>query len=82
MRYSIHLKDKSPLDIDEGSLSGIEALKRLGMKGLERFAAVKVNGELRDLAGPVDPVSELDPVPIDSEEGLEILRHSASHVYR
>jgi len=80
MRYSIHLKDKPPIDMDEESLSGIEALKHLGVKGLERFAALKVNGELRDLAGPVDPVSELEPVSIDSEEGLEILRHSASHV--
>jgi threonyl-tRNA synthetase len=63
-----------------GDLPALEVLRKLGAKGLERVVAVRVNGELRDLSRPVD--ADADPVPVylDSEEGLDILRHSTSHV--
>ena len=42
--------------------------------------AMRVNGELRDLATTVTPTDDVTPVTIDSADGLNILRHSAAHV--
>lgn len=42
--------------------------------------AMRVNGELVDLATTVTPGDDVEPVTIDSEDGLNILRHSAAHV--
>lgn len=42
--------------------------------------AMRVNGELRDLAGTVTDTDTVEPVTIDSPDGLSILRHSAAHV--
>ncbi|WP_241983286.1 threonine--tRNA ligase [Cryobacterium tagatosivorans] len=41
---------------------------------------MRVNGELRDLATMVTPTDAVEPVTIDSADGLNILRHSAAHV--
>ncbi|MGM1016362.1 MAG: threonine--tRNA ligase [Actinomycetota bacterium] len=41
---------------------------------------MRVNGELKDLATPVTTTDEVEPVTIDSPDGLSILRHSAAHV--
>lgn len=42
--------------------------------------AMRVNGELRDLAAEVTETDTVEPVTIDSADGLSILRHSAAHV--
>ncbi|WP_169582511.1 threonine--tRNA ligase [Microbacterium thalassium] len=42
--------------------------------------ALRVNGELRDLATRVDEADDVEPVTIDSPDGLDILRHSTAHV--
>ncbi|WP_214467019.1 threonine--tRNA ligase [Microbacterium flavescens] len=42
--------------------------------------ALRVNGELKDLATRVEDSDEVEPVTIDSPDGLNILRHSAAHV--
>ncbi|HWU45887.1 MAG TPA: threonine--tRNA ligase [Humibacter sp.] len=41
---------------------------------------MRVNGELRDLATTVTDADLVEPVTIDSPDGLNILRHSAAHV--
>lgn len=78
--FSVNLKDQSPQEIQAESLSGLEALRRLKVKRLEAVVAVKVNGETHDLSTPLEYQAELEPVYLDSDEGLEILRHSTSHV--
>ncbi|TQO18552.1 Ser-tRNA(Thr) hydrolase /threonyl-tRNA synthetase [Rhodoglobus vestalii] len=42
--------------------------------------ALRVNGELKDLATTVTDSDEVEAVTIDSPDGLNILRHSAAHV--
>jgi len=42
--------------------------------------ALRVNGELRDLATTVEETDAVEPVTIDSPDGLDILRHSTAHV--
>ncbi|WP_314095856.1 threonine--tRNA ligase [Microbacterium foliorum] len=41
---------------------------------------MRVNGTLKDLAATVTDADEVEPVTIDSPDGLNILRHSAAHV--
>ncbi len=42
--------------------------------------AMRVGGELRDLAHRLQPGDRAEPVTIDSPDGLAILRHSTAHV--
>ncbi|MBI5160135.1 MAG: threonine--tRNA ligase, partial [Micrococcales bacterium] len=42
--------------------------------------AIRVNGELRDKATAVESTDAVEPVPVDSPDGLGILRHSTAHV--
>lgn len=42
--------------------------------------AMRVNGTLKDLATTVTDADEVEPVTIDSPDGLSILRHSTAHV--
>ncbi|WEK14355.1 MAG: threonine--tRNA ligase [Candidatus Microbacterium phytovorans] len=42
--------------------------------------ALRVNGELKDLATVVAATDAVEPVAIDSPDGLAILRHSTAHV--
>src|ERR1700753_2955334 len=53
--------------------------------GFELFSdrnvvAMRVNGELKDLAATTTDTDTVEPVTIDSPDGLNILRHSAAHV--
>ena len=53
--------------------------------GFELFSdrnivAMRVNGELKDLAATTADGDPVEPVTIDSPDGLNILRHSAAHV--
>ncbi len=61
-------------------ISALEVLESRRIKGLDRVVAVRINGCLQDLSLPVDPGTEIEPIFVDSQEGLEILRHSTSHV--
>jgi len=42
--------------------------------------AMRVDGELKDLATTLTGTEQVEPITIDSEDGLAILRHSAAHV--
>ncbi|HEY1532251.1 MAG TPA: threonine--tRNA ligase [Galbitalea sp.] len=42
--------------------------------------AMRVNGELKDLAAQTTTTDTVEPVTLDSPDGLSILRHSAAHV--
>ncbi|MFT4233891.1 MAG: threonine--tRNA ligase [Microbacterium sp.] len=41
---------------------------------------MRLNGELKDLAATVEASDVVEPVTIDSPDGLNILRHSTAHV--
>ena len=44
------------------------------------IVAMRVDGELRDLAYVLQPGEVVEAVTVDSADGLNILRHSAAHV--
>jgi len=48
--------------------------------GDRAVVAARVDGELRDLAHPLADGATVEPVRIDSADGLAILRHSTAHV--
>ncbi|WP_265446275.1 threonine--tRNA ligase [Flexivirga meconopsidis] len=45
-----------------------------------RIVAMKVDGELQDLFREVPAGASVEPVPVDSPDGLNVLRHSTAHV--
>jgi threonyl-tRNA synthetase len=46
----------------------------------KNVVAMRVDGDLKDLATEVTDTQTVEPVTIDSEDGLNILRHSTAHV--
>ena len=48
--------------------------------GDRRVVVARVNGALRDLDQPLADGDVVEPVAIDSEDGLMVLRHSTAHV--
>ncbi len=79
-RFRIHLKDQLTREVEAKSIAAKEALRHLHVANLEKVIAVKIDGERRDLSTLIDAEVELEPIFLESEEGLEILRHSTSHV--
>ena len=63
-----------------------DALKlALSGKRFKSCVAARANGELLDLASPLpdavrNGTTPLEPVTLDSDEGLDLLRHSTAHV--
>jgi threonyl-tRNA synthetase len=75
----IKLPDNSTIEVPEGATAA-DAAAKIG-KGLARAAvAAAVNGEQADLSATLSDGDSLSIITADSPEGLEILRHSASHV--
>ncbi len=62
------------------SVSAKDVLAALGIKDMDKVVAVKVNGVPKDLSSKISEDSEIEPIYVNSEEGLEILRHSTAHV--
>ena len=54
------------------------ALDRVG--GDRSVVVARINGELKDLSTPVTDDDVVEPVTVDSPEGLAVLRHSTAHV--
>ncbi|MBW1827996.1 MAG: threonine--tRNA ligase [Deltaproteobacteria bacterium] len=78
--YTINLTGLPQEEIQAESLTVLQALTHLKVKALDRTVAAKVNGENCDLSFEIETQAELEPISIDSDDGIEILRHSTSHV--
>lgn len=75
----VKLLDGSIKELEEGSDS--YSLAALISKKLAKEAvAAKVNGKLVDLSRKLKENDQVEIVIADSEEGIEIIRHSAAHV--
>ena len=72
---NITLPDGSIRELDSGS-TGLDLANSIG-PGLAKAAlAVIVNGSQRDLCDPILEDSEVSIITIESDEGLEIMRHT------
>src|ERR671920_1748664 len=75
----IELPDGTRKDLDDGA-SGADLAASIG-PGLARAAlAVKVDGEVRDLARPLPDGAQVEIVTERSPEALDVIRHDAAHV--
>ena len=72
---NITLPDGSIRELDLGS-TGLDLASSIG-PGLAKAAiAVTVNGVQRDLSDPINEDSSVSIITIDSDDGLEIMRHT------
>jgi threonyl-tRNA synthetase len=75
---SVKLPDGKQLEIEPGEKAR-DVAEKIG-KRLARDAVVaKLDGELIDLDAPLNGGGDFEVVPIDTSEGLEVLRHSTAH---
>ena len=72
---------------DQKSIPGpatvLDAIKAFDRDVLKRSLAAKVNGEEVDLNRELtatDEVLSIEPITIDSRDGLEVIRHSTAHL--
>jgi threonyl-tRNA synthetase len=73
------LPDGSVKEVPRGT-TGLELAKQIG-PGLARAAlAIRVNGQIRDLARPIEEDAPVAILTEKDEAALEVLRHSAAHV--
>ena len=75
----IHLPDGSSATHESGIAVG-DILTNWKKASLKSAVAAKVNGVKVDLSFRVEKDADLEPIEIGSREGLDILRHSVSHV--
>lgn len=76
---SIKLPDSSVLSFD-GQTSGAEIAAKIGAGLAKAALAVKVDGKMTDLTAPITQDAQVDIVTAKSPEGLEVIRHTCSHV--
>src|SRR5215211_3932354 len=65
--------------VGTGTTAG-DLLDGEGQDKQRAVVAARVNGVLRDLSHVVDEGDKLEPVPLDSDDGRMIMRHSTAHV--
>ena len=79
MSLELRYPDGTVFEHPDG-VTGLHVAESIG-PGLARSAvAVSVNGNLRDLSRPLDESGDFAVITLESEEGLDILRHSSAHV--
>src|SRR5690625_3519078 len=76
---AITLPDGSVKEFD-GPVTGQEVAESIGAGLAKAALAVKVDGELRDLARPIEEDASLEVVTRNHEDALELLRHDAAHI--
>ncbi len=78
---NIRLPDGQVKQYPEGvTAAEILAENESGAQDTPQPVGVNIDGDPADLARPIDADCAVEPILPDSEDGLEILRHSASHV--
>ena len=62
----------------ETGVTGMEIAESIAKSLAKASVAVKVNGEQRDLSDAITEDSAFEIIKLDSEEGLEIMRHTVA----
>ena len=76
---AIKLPDGSVMDF-EGSVSGLEIANKISAGLAKNALAVRVNDKLQDLDTTITTDATVTIITTRDKEGLEIIRHSCSHV--
>ncbi|MHB9074955.1 MAG: threonine--tRNA ligase [Desulfobaccales bacterium] len=72
--------DQGPTITLEQGATVAQALQALNLATDHNVVAARINGDAVDLNSPLTQDCTLGPIPLDSPEGLEIMRHSAAHL--
>ncbi|MCB1532675.1 MAG: threonine--tRNA ligase [Alphaproteobacteria bacterium] len=79
------LKNKIQITLPDGSarafaagVTGIEIAESIAKSLAKAAVAVKIDGVQRDLSDPITSDAALEIITLDSEEGLEIMRHTVA----
>ena len=75
----VKLMDGSMKEIEKGS-TGYSLATLISRKLAKEAVAAKVNGKLVDLSHELKESDQVEIITVDSEEGIEIIRHSTAHV--
>lgn len=76
---NIKLKDGSALVCPEGA-SALDAAKQISGKLAKAALAARIDGKTVDLTTPLAEGNALEILTAEDQEGLRVLRHTASHV--
>ena len=76
---AIKLPDGSVMEMESG-VSGFDVAEKISAGLAKAALAVKVNGKLTDLSTPITTDATITIITGRDKEGLEILRHSCSHI--
>jgi len=78
-QITITISDGSKRQVNKDTTIA-DLIKTLGKDFTDQIVAGRMDGQLVDLNTPLERSGSLDFVTLDSEDGLNILRHSISHV--
>jgi len=81
----VHMPEKINITLPDGSarkhaagVTGQEIAESISKSLAKAAIAVKVNGEQKDLVDSIEQDSSLEIITLDSDEGLEIMRHTVT----
>ncbi len=75
----LKIKNGSDLKLDN-EINGFQLLKQLNDEKLKGSVAIKINDKICDLSTNIEEDSNIEFVDKNSQEGLEIIRHSTAHL--
>jgi threonyl-tRNA synthetase len=78
-KLTVKLPDDSALELEQGA-TGADAAAAIGPRLAKDALAVRVNGEVRDLAAPLADGERIEILTPGPPEALEVLRHDCAHV--
>ena len=78
-KLNVKLPDDSALELDQGA-TGADAAAAIGPRLARDALAVRVNGQVRDLAAPLADGERIEILTPGRPEALEVLRHDCAHV--
>jgi threonyl-tRNA synthetase len=73
------LPDETELDLPDGA-RGSDLAAAIGKRMAKDALAVRVDGEIRDLAAPLGEGERVELLTPSSEDALDLIRHDAAHV--
>lgn len=76
---SLTFPDGATRDYDDG-ITGSELALSISKSLSKKALAISLDGELQDLADPIEKDGQIAIITRDNEEALELIRHDAAHV--
>ncbi|MDA7945866.1 MAG: threonine--tRNA ligase [Hyphomicrobiaceae bacterium] len=64
----------------KSGVTGVDVAESISKSLAKKAVAMKLDGELKDLADPIDKDSSIEIVTRDDPAALELIRHDAAHV--